>query len=260
MRRLSAIPRTIEAFRIICMAARLTCRDEQHKEARALRSFPFCHPASPYLSRRELQQHQRVCKKSGRMAAAATTPKDGRSLPFGLQRTPACSPSRCLQPDEPLPLGTPLADQVAHALSVSVLPGAVLSMLRRTVACERELERVQLTWVATVPQALFSTFYATSLRYLGVSEILDWLEMSATVDAFILTGLEQGRLPAEIACSKNLEVGRGAFRSVIKGALEQDDEAWATSLREVGFSSGLSMAYEGIISQVSWSRRSQCAC
>lgn len=75
--------------------------------------------------------------------------------------------------------------------------------------------------------------------------------MSGTIDAFILTGLEQGRLPADIASDKNLKVGRSAFRSVIKGALEQDDEAWATSLREVGFSSGLSMAYEGIISQVS---------
>jgi hypothetical protein len=87
--------------------------------------------------------------------------------------------------------------------------------------------------VAHALSALFSTFYATSLRYLGVSEILDWIECNLTVDAWILTGLEQGRGPGEVGNEKNLEVGRGAIRSVIKAALEQEDEAWATSLREV---------------------------
>ena len=137
-------------------------------------------------------------------------------LPFGLGRSASCPPSQCLQPGVPLPLfGTPLHDQVTLALS-----------------------------------SLFTTFYATSLRYLGVSEILDWVESNRTVDAWILTGLEQGRDPKEVGNEKNLEVGRGAIRSVIKAALEQEDEAWATSLREVGFSSGMSMAYEGIVSQV----------
>lgn len=75
-------------------------------------------------------------------------------LPFGLGREPSCDPARCLQPGVPLPAaGSPLHDQVAHALS-----------------------------------ALFSTFFATSLRYLGVSEILDWLEQNHTIDAWILTG------------------------------------------------------------------------
>lgn len=41
-------------------------------------------------------------------------------LPFGLGREPECDEQRCLQPDVPLPLGTPLADQVSSALSVSV--------------------------------------------------------------------------------------------------------------------------------------------
>lgn len=45
----------------------------------------------------------------------------GRSLPFGLGREPSCGPG-CLQPDEPLPLHTPLADQVSKALSVSAMP------------------------------------------------------------------------------------------------------------------------------------------
>lgn len=53
------------------------------------------------------------------------------------------------------------------------------------------------------------------------------------MDAWILTGLEQGRGSGEVGNEKNLEVGRGAIRSVIKAALEQEDEAWATSLREV---------------------------
>jgi len=137
-------------------------------------------------------------------------------LPFGLGRDPICSPHRCNSPDTPLPApGTPLHDQIAFALS-----------------------------------QLFQTFFATSLRYLGVSEILDWLEMNGTVDAWILTGLEQGRLPDEVGDSKNLEFGRAAIKSVIRGALVAEDGAWATSLRETGFSSALSMAYEGIVSQV----------
>lgn len=138
-------------------------------------------------------------------------------LPFGLGRDPACPPHRCNNPDTPLPApGTPIHDQVASALS-----------------------------------HLFQTFFATSLRYLGVSEILDWLEMNGTVDAWILTGLEQGRSPAEVGDKKNLEFGRAAIKSVVRGALEAEDEAWATSLRETGFSSALSMGYEGIVSQVS---------
>jgi len=74
--------------------------------------------------------------------------------------------------------------------------------------------------------------------------------MNGTVDAWILTGLEQGRLPDEVGDSKNLEFGRAAIKSVIRGALEAEDGAWATSLRETGFSSALSMAYEGIVAQV----------
>lgn len=105
--------------------------------------------------------------------------------------------------------------------------------------------------VAVALSHLFQTFFATSLRYLGVSEILDWLEMNGTVDAWILTGLEQGRSPAEVGDSKNLEFGRAAIKSVVRGALEAEDGAWATSLRETGFSSALSMGYEGIVSQVS---------
>lgn len=140
-------------------------------------------------------------------------------LPFGLGRDPTCSPSRCLQPGTPLPLpGSPLHDQVAASLA-----------------------------------SLLSTFFSTSLRYLGVSEILDWVESNKTIDAWcvhrarqerpvggltresdrILTGLEQGRAPSEVGNDKNLEVGRGAITSVIKAALEQEDDAWATSLREV---------------------------
>jgi hypothetical protein len=145
-------------------------------------------------------------------------------LPFGLGREPSCD--NCLSPDVPLPAaGTPLHDQVAHSLS-----------------------------------SLFSTFFATSLRYLGVSEILDWLEQNHTIDAWILTGLEQGRTPSEVGNESNLAVGRGALKSVIKAALEQEDEAWATSLREVGFSSGMSMAFEGVIAQLKYNKSSPLPC
>ncbi|GAA5900874.1 uncharacterized protein JCM6883_004682 [Sporobolomyces salmoneus] len=147
-------------------------------------------------------------------------------LPFGLGRDPACPPHRCNNPDTPLPApGTPIHDQVASALS-----------------------------------HLFQTFFATSLRYLGVSEILDWLEMNGTVDAWILTGLEQGRSPAEVGDKKNLEFGRAAIKSVVRGALEAEDEAWATSLRETGFSSALSMGYEGIVSQLTPSKYAPLPC
>lgn len=80
-------------------------------------------------------------------------------LPFGLGRDPSCSHSRCLQPGTPLPApGSQLHDQVAAALS-----------------------------------ALFSTFYATSLRYLGVSEILDWVESNKTIDAWsVEPGMGEG--------------------------------------------------------------------
>ncbi|SGY41347.1 BQ5605_C003g02499 [Microbotryum silenes-dioicae] len=147
-------------------------------------------------------------------------------LPFGLGREAHCSVSSCQQPGVPLPApGSQLHDQVAQALST-----------------------------------LFSTFFATSLRYLGVSEILDWLHVNATVDAWLLTGFEQGRTPTEVVEELNLLVGRGAIKSVIVAALNQDDEAWATSLREVGFSSGMSMAYEGIISQLKYNKSSPMPC
>lgn len=121
-------------------------------------------------------------------------------LPFGLGRDPQCDPSRCHSPGVPLP---PAGAAFENALA-----------------------------------NLFSTFYATSLRYLGVSEILDWTEGNSTVEAWISTGLLQGRLPSEVGNVQNLETGRGAIKSVINAALNQNDEAWATSLREVGFSSG----------------------
>lgn len=70
--------------------------------------------------------------------------------------------------------------------------------------------------------------------------------------------LEQGRSPTEVGNDNNLEVGRGALRSVIKAALDQEDEAWATSLREVGFSSGMSMAYEGVIAQLKHNKSLPC--
>ncbi|GAA5964758.1 hypothetical protein JCM21900_000193 [Sporobolomyces salmonicolor] len=147
-------------------------------------------------------------------------------LPFGLGRDPACAPDRCNSPGTPLPApGTPLHDQVASSLS-----------------------------------QLFQTFFTTSLRYLGTSEILDWLELNGTVDAWILTGLEQGRLPEEVGNKKNLEFGREAIKSVIKSALEAEDEAWATSLRETGFSSALSMAYEGIVAQLKPSKSAPLPC
>ncbi|CEQ43118.1 SPOSA6832_05019 [Sporobolomyces salmonicolor] len=81
-----------------------------------------------------------------------------------------------------------------------------------------------------------------------------------TVDAWILTGLEQGRLPEEVGNKKNLEFGREAIKSVIKSALEAEDEAWATSLRETGFSSALSMAYEGIVAQLKPSKSAPLPC
>lgn len=123
-------------------------------------------------------------------------------LPFGLGRDPQCDPSRCLSPGVPLPAA-------GHAFESALAN-------------------------------LFSTFYATSLRYLGVSEILDWIEGNSTVEAWISTGLLQGRSPAEVGNDQNIQVGRGALRSLISSALNQNDEAWATSLREVGFSSGTS--------------------
>ncbi|BGP50990.1 hypothetical protein JCM10450v2_006916 [Rhodotorula kratochvilovae] len=147
-------------------------------------------------------------------------------LPFGLGRDPQCAPHRCLSPDTPLPApGSPLHDQVASALSL-----------------------------------LFQTFFSTSLRYLGVSEILDWLESSGTVDAWILTGLEGGRLPDDIANPKNLEFGKEAFRQVIRSALQAENEAWATSLRETGFSSSVSMVYEGLIAQLKPSKTAPLPC
>ncbi|BGP19367.1 hypothetical protein JCM10213v2_007456 [Rhodosporidiobolus nylandii] len=108
--------------------------------------------------------------------------------------------------------------------------------------------------VAQALSALFQTFFATSLQYLGVSEILDWVESSGTIDAWILTGLEQGRLPDELASKKNLEFGREAIRSVVQNALDAEEEAWATSLRETGFSSSVSMVYEGICGQLKTSK------
>ncbi|GAA5921062.1 hypothetical protein JCM3775_004074 [Rhodotorula graminis] len=147
-------------------------------------------------------------------------------LPFGLGRDPQCAPHRCLSPDSPLPApGSPLHDQVAAALSL-----------------------------------LFQTFFSTSLRYLGVSEILDWLESSGTVDAWILTGLEGGRLPDDIANPKNLEFGKEAFRQVIRSALQAENEAWATSLRETGFSSSVSMVYEGLVAQLKPSKTAPLPC
>lgn len=144
-------------------------------------------------------------------AAAARAP-----LPFGLGRDAACDPSRCVSPGVALPrAGDALYDQVAKAL-----------------------------------QQLFVTFFSTALRYLGVSEILDWLEDNKTIDAWILAGLERGRLPRDVASDANVDVGKHAIASVIKTALSQENDAWATSLREVGFSSGMSMAFEGIVSQV----------
>ncbi|GAA5902331.1 hypothetical protein JCM8208_007262 [Rhodotorula glutinis] len=147
-------------------------------------------------------------------------------LPFGLGRDPQCAPHRCLSPDSPLPApGSPIHDQVAAALSL-----------------------------------LFQTFFSTSLRYLGVSEILDWLESSGTVDAWILTGLEGGRLPDDIANPKNLEFGKEAFRQVIRSALQAENEAWATSLRETGFSSSVSMVYEGLVAQLKPSKTAPLPC
>ncbi|BGP10737.1 hypothetical protein JCM10049v2_006629 [Rhodotorula toruloides] len=147
-------------------------------------------------------------------------------LPFGLGRDPQCAPNRCLSPDTPLPApGTPLHDQIASALS-----------------------------------QLFQTFFSTSLRYLGVSEILDWLETSGTVDAWILSGLEGGRLPDEIADERNLAFGKEAFRQVVKNALDADGGAWATSLRETGFSSAMSMAFEGVIAQLKPSKTAPLPC
>ncbi|KAG0658511.1 hypothetical protein C6P46_005754 [Rhodotorula mucilaginosa] len=142
--------------------------------------------------------------------AAAPAPSSASSrppLPFGLGRDPVCPKHRCLSPDQPLPKpGSPLHDQVAAALA-----------------------------------HLFQSFFNTSLRYLGCAEILDWLDSSGTVDAWILSGLEQGRRPDEIADEKNLDFGKEAFRQVVQNALEAEDEAWATSLRETAFSSSVSM-------------------
>ncbi|GAA5984470.1 hypothetical protein JCM11641_006992 [Rhodosporidiobolus odoratus] len=147
-------------------------------------------------------------------------------LPFGLGRDPICNPERCRSPNTPLPAsGNPLHDQVTQALS-----------------------------------ALFQTFFGTSLRYLGVSEVLDWVESSGTIDAWILTGLEQGRLPHELNNKRNLDFGREAIRSVVKNALEAEDEAWATSLRETGFSSSVSMVYEGIVGQLKTSKNAPLPC
>lgn len=152
-------------------------------------------------------------------SAAAPAPSSASSrppLPFGLGRDPVCPKHRCLSPDQPLPKpGSPLHDQVAAALA-----------------------------------HLFQSFFNTSLRYLGCAEILDWLDSSGTVDAWILSGLEQGRRPDEIADEKNLDFGKEAFRQVVQNALEAEDEAWATSLRETAFSSSVSMVYEGVIAQV----------
>ncbi|GAA5886523.1 hypothetical protein JCM6882_001672 [Rhodosporidiobolus microsporus] len=146
-------------------------------------------------------------------------------LPFGLGRDPTCG-RRCLSPDSPLPApGNPLHDQVAQSLS-----------------------------------QLFQTFFSTSLRYLGVSEVLDWVESSGTIDAWILTGLEQGRSPDDVGSKKNLEFGREAIKSVVRNALEAEDEAWATSLRETGFSSSVSMVYEGIVAQLKPSKSTPLPC
>ncbi|GAA5838042.1 hypothetical protein JCM11251_006832 [Rhodosporidiobolus azoricus] len=147
-------------------------------------------------------------------------------LPFGLGRDPICPPHRCQSPSVPLPApGSPLHDQIAQSLS-----------------------------------QLFQTFFSTSLRYLGVSEVLDWVESSGTIDAWILTGLEQGRSPDDVGSKKNLEFGREAIKSVIRNALEAENEAWATSLRETGFSSSVSMVYEGIVAQLKPTQTSPLPC
>ncbi|KAK4047098.1 hypothetical protein OIV83_005661 [Microbotryomycetes sp. JL201] len=146
--------------------------------------------------------------------AASVSMQTLQALPFGLGQAPQCDRRTCTQPGAPLDLKSPLADQIS----------------------------TQLT-------AIFSTFVQTSLRYLGVNEILDYLEQSRTVDTWLLTGLQQGWSPGKLADEHNLELGRTALKDVILDALDVDDEAWACSLREVGFSSGLSMAFEGIIQQ-----------
>lgn len=77
------------------------------------------------------------------------------TLPFGLGRDPVCAGERCNEPGVKLPApGSRLHDQAAQALS-----------------------------------DLFVTFFTTSLTYLGVSEILDWVETNGTVDAWILSAL-----------------------------------------------------------------------
>ncbi|GAA5984808.1 hypothetical protein JCM10908_003514 [Rhodotorula pacifica] len=158
--------------------------------------------------------------------APATKSSPRPPLPFGLGRDPICPKHRCLSPDQPLPKpGSPLHDQVAAALA-----------------------------------HLFQSFFNTSLRYLGCAEILDWLDSSGTVDAWILSGLEQGRRPDEIADDKNLEFGKEAFRQVVQNALEAEDEAWATSLRETAFSSSVSMVYEGVIAQITSNKNGPVPC
>ncbi|KAM0786970.1 hypothetical protein ACM66B_002388 [Microbotryomycetes sp. NB124-2] len=148
-----------------------------------------------------------------------------QSLPFGLGQRPKCDKRTCTQPDAPIDFKSTLAEQVSNQLI-----------------------------------AIFSTFFQTSLRYLGVNEILDYLEQSRTIDTWLLAGLQQGWPPDKLADEHNLELGRTALKDVILDALELDDEAWACSLREVGFSSGLSMAFEGIVGQLKYSLGAKPPC
>ena len=167
-------------------------------------------------------------------------------LPFGLGRDPSCSSSRCLQPDSaslphlsPAPLLTPRHSQL-HFPSLGLSCTTKLRAASR--ACSRRSTRPRCGTSACLRFSIGSK--RTKQSMLGELLRLLGQHRGARADgswARILTGLEQGRGPAEVGNDKNLEVGKGAITSVINAALEQDDEAWATSLREVS-SSGPTLA------------------
>ncbi|KAK4057350.1 hypothetical protein OIO90_001416 [Microbotryomycetes sp. JL221] len=133
--------------------------------------------------------------------------------PFGLGRLPECG-SNCTNSNEPLDLKSCLADLV----------------------------NTQLT-------TIFVTFFQTCLRYLGVNEVLDYLEQTQTIDLWILTALNQGWSLEELTLESNLQLAKQTFTNLVMKALKQDDETWANSLKETAFSSAMSMAFQGIMNQ-----------
>ncbi|KAM0751060.1 hypothetical protein T439DRAFT_347679 [Meredithblackwellia eburnea MCA 4105] len=108
--------------------------------------------------------------------------------------------------------------------------------------------------ISTLIAQAIEKYYDYSLAFLATGEVIEWVETNRTVDAWILTGLEQGRPPSQVGNDTNVRVGKTAIMSVVKAALEQDNNAWADGLREVAFLTSLKMLFTSLTTHLSLSR------